>query len=198
MLQRRFVVDFLSEAGAMNSFESLPGVWRTASYRFCRWCLWFRASAPRRLRRRSRVFDAQFDQFEKLFLRCQKEWIDQHGQVKPANIHFPDQSVNRERYSKPRDVLLAVDTRGSASFLLWGVAFVQVADIPHPMVSEGNVQYQFTVEHDPLEHNYAHSELRVYKNGVREQTKKKINQEVKKRYRIELARRSRLLIRALV
>lgn len=71
-------------------------------------------------------------------------------------------------------------------------------DLPAPMQTGGEIEYNSTVEHDPQENNYGHCELRVYKAGRRERNKNKINAEVKKKYRTELAFRTRLIIRPLV
>ena len=75
---------------------------------------------------------------------------------------------------------------------------VQISDLPPDIASPGGVSFSFTAEHDPLEDNYSHSELRVYKNGIREQAKKKINSQVKKKYRTDMAFRTRLVVRPLI
>lgn len=129
---------------------------------------------------------------ERLFLRCQREWVADDGTIKPANIHFPDQSVNREKYSRLCDVLLP-DGPDTLKWVYQGVASLAVKDVPKQMTSAGNVVFDFTVEHDPLDDNFGHAELRVYKSGKREKNKGKINSEVKKAYRTEVGLRTRVV-----
>ena len=83
-------------------------------------------------------------------------------------------------------------------WILWGVAAFCAGDLPPKTQTTGDVKYEFTVEHDPLDDNYGHSELRVYKDGKREKDTKKINTGVKKEYRTKLAFRTRIVVRPLV
>jgi len=160
--------------------------------------LWLGNCRPPRMLQRGREVDAELPAHEKLYMRCRREWVEDKT-IKPAYIHFPDQSVNRDKYSKPADVLLpdSVDS-DSHEWIYWGVAGFFVGDIPENMRTGGDVEYRFTAEHDPYEDNYAHTELRVYKNQVRERYKKKINTSVKKKYRTELAKHTWLIVPALV
>jgi len=135
---------------------------------------------------------------EKLYFRCMLDWISDTGQIKPANIHFPDQSVNRERFSKPRDVLLPDGSVRSRRWILWGVAMIHVGDVPCEKKTSGGVTYSFTAEHDPLPKNYGHAELRVYKDGQREKDKNKINHQVKKAYRTDVALRTKIVVQPIV
>ena len=50
-----------------------------------------------------------------------------------------------------------------------------IRDVPGPLTTQGQITYRFTVEHDPIEINFGHCELRVYKGGSREREKNKIN-----------------------
>jgi len=148
--------------------------------------------------RAGRPIDPDFLVSEKLFFRCMLDWIDERGRIKPAGIHFPDQSVNREKYSRCTDVLLPDGSQRSKAWVLWGVVVIRVEDLPPETRSAGDIAYRFTVEHDPLEDNYGHSELRVYKDGQRESNKKKIGSLVKKEYRTKLALRTRVIVQPLV
>jgi hypothetical protein len=148
--------------------------------------------------RNGRGVDANFLPSEKLYLRCKTAWIGENGHVNPAYIHFPDQSVNRQKYSYPVDVLWPDEREQSRAWINWGVASLRVEDLPPEMRTSGNAVYCFTAEHDPLDDNYSHTELRVYKDGERECDSKKINQLVKKEYRTILALRTRLEVRPLV
>jgi hypothetical protein len=170
---------------------------RLFRYAFKKFVLWRGQPRPRRMYRRGRPVDPLLSPTERLFLRCQCEWVDV-DRIKPAHIHFPDQSVNREKYSYPTDVLLPDATPRSADWVLWGVVAFQVADVPADSTTSGGVSYRFTAEHDPLEDNFGHTELRVYKDGVREQNKDRINPKIKKEYRTRLALRTRLIVPPLI
>ncbi|MCY2987035.1 MAG: hypothetical protein NTY19_04105 [Planctomycetota bacterium] len=147
--------------------------------------------------RNGRPIDPQFLGSEKLYFRCKREWIDDGDRVLPGYIHFPDQSVNREKYSKPADVLLPDGTERSRDWILWGVAKVTADDVPASISTEGKVCYEFSVEHDPEEDNYSPSELRVYKGGKRESNSGKINQQVKKKYRTMVALKALVVVQPL-
>lgn len=159
--------------------------------------LWRGNYRPARMFTRGRPLDPEFASEEWLYFRCMAEWIE-CGRIKPANVHFPDQSVNRQKYSRPRDVLLPDDSEESCNWLLWGVVGIQVRDLPPEMRTGGGIPYSFPVEHDPLPNNYSHSELRVFKNGVRETSKGKINNQIKKEYRTRLALRTSVIVSPLV
>jgi hypothetical protein len=145
--------------------------------------------------RNGRAVDPGFLDTEQLFFRCKRDAILDTDRIKPAAVHFPDQSVNREKYSRCTDVLIPDGSPRSKDWLFWGVARIFVRDVPPETTSSGRVPFRFTIEHDPEEDNYSHSELRVYKNNQRERDKNKINQQVKKEYRTKLALAARVLVR---
>jgi hypothetical protein len=147
--------------------------------------------------RNGRSVDQQFSSNEPLFFRCKSEWIDS-GRLKSAYIRFPDQSVNRAKYSKASDVLIPDTQQKSRDWIYWGVAQVNVNDIPSPTQSIGGVAYKFTVEHDPVDDNYGHSELRVYKGKDRVGDTENVNKGIKKEYRAELAKKTRICIMPLI
>lgn len=82
----------------------------------------------------------------------------------------------------------------SREWIYWGVAECEVGQLPAADQTDGNIVYTFTAEHDPIDVNYSHTELRVYKNGNRATPDENVNKHVKKRYRIKLAERLRLKI----
>ena len=73
---------------------------------------------------------------------------------------------------------------------------LHVGDLPPEMQTSGKIAYSFAAEHDPLENNYGHSELRVYKDGQRAQ--KTINSKIKKKYRMKLAFQCRVIVQPVV
>ena len=109
---------------------------------------------PDRMYRRGRAEDSEFRPEELLFRRYMKEhWVE--GQFTPAGFKFPKQSVNREKYSEPEDVLFAEE----ASFEGWGVLQFSVSDIPPRLFANEVLAFIFFPKHVPEEDNYAHSEI---------------------------------------
>jgi hypothetical protein len=108
-----------------------------------------------------------------------------------TNIGLPfgsPPSVNRDKYSKPEDVLFSE----SGQFDGWGVLAFVVAEFPGP-VSASNCQYLLVPRHVPLEENYAHSEIWCNKvPGTTEHVD--APKTVKKLYRAQLSQRVRVLI----
>lgn len=141
---------------------------------------------PERLFRRGRLPDPDFQATEQLFHRCkQADIID--NRLIPAAISFRNWSVNRSKYSEPRDVLLP-------SWLEWGIAVFTVADVPAPFMAEGTgIAWSFRMEHVPEEENYSHSEIRSYKDGVY-QPKPGPNELTKKWFRQKLSDRIAILL----
>ena len=172
--------------------------WRRAAYRLKKSLLWRGQHRPARMFRNSRPVDPGFATTERLFLRCTRDMIDENGRMKVSAVAFPNQSVNRGKYSRPSDVLLPELRPGAGDWILWGVVEFAVMDIPETIESTGGVATTFGVEHEPTNDNYSHSELSASKGGKRQHRSKAINIEVKKEYRTRLAQETRLIIRALV
>ena len=140
--------------------------WRRFTWYWLRRLLcWLGCLVRREMPRNGRPIDSDMPGHELLYLRCKAGWIDVNGRLKAANVHFPDQSVNRERYSSRYDVLLPNQEAETAEWIFWGVVKLTVEDVPSKGESPSNVAVTFTVEHDPLDDNYGHTELRAYKNG---------------------------------
>ena len=166
---------------------------RYAMYWVATRCIW-RDDCPREMLQNGRPPDPDFAGDELLYHRCLKEWVDEDQKILPAYVHFPDQSVNRSKYSRPWHVLVPDGAKGSAEWIYWGIARTTVSAIPGPIETSGGVPYSFSVEHDPLQRNFGHSELSAYKNGIRERNKNKINELVKKRYRQLLSEQTRVIL----
>jgi hypothetical protein len=99
-----------------------------------------------------------------------------------------DLSCNREKYSEPEDVLWP-------DFLDWLILEFFVRDVPStvPPKYPSAEAFAFRVEHDPQPENYAHTEVRTYKNGVFHRKNSEPNQTIKTWFRTELSLRTRLL-----
>jgi hypothetical protein len=106
-------------------------------------------------------------------------------------IQMPDMSVNRSKYSVPRD---AVDDE---EFAGWGVASFMVKDIPPEFVDAGVHRWSFRPVHDPrrFKHklNYAHTEVRGYLNQTHFQGI--FPPHIHLRFRRRLLQRTRVRIR---
>lgn len=139
---------------------------------------------PERLLRQGRIVDRQFDSSERLYHRCQLRHIDSE-RLLPEAIRFPNFSVNRSKYSEPEDVLLP-------NYQDWGIAAFEVIDIPESQSTDTNTEYSWRVEHDPLDENYAHSEVRTFKNSVYTENLK-VPTTIKKEFRQILSDRARVI-----
>lgn len=67
---------------------------------------------------------------------------------------FPKQSVNREAFSIPQDVLYSK----TSEFEGWGVLSFRAQDLPKQFPPD-NPQYDFFPKHSPTEENYSHTEV---------------------------------------
>jgi hypothetical protein len=114
---------------------------------------------PAHLRRNGRLADQYFDPDETLYIRVEPEHINGEY-VDMAGIHFPDISVNRGKYSDPVDVLIGKPD--------WYIAHFQVRHIPPGHCMPDGTEYEYRVEHDPIDtpgqENFSHSEIRAFKN----------------------------------
>lgn len=114
-----------------------------------------------RMQRRSRRPDPEFLPGELLYLRCANSNLDptDNKRLFADQIKFyPDQSVNRGKYSEQEDVLYP-------NYLKFGIARFQVQHIPSELKSDGGILFQWRMEHRPVEENYAHSEIWTHKSG---------------------------------
>jgi len=110
---------------------------------------------------------------DKCYWAC---WFTPEG----VDIRLPEDSVNRGKYSEPGDVLFP-------NYFHLGVAEFPVSKIPTPRSftdQQGNVKdYELKVEHDPKEENYAHSEVRAFRERLRVTHSGKIPITVKSEFR---------------
>jgi hypothetical protein len=107
--------------------------------------------------RRGRTEDTVFGPDELLYRRYLKEhWID--GSFSNLGFKFPDdsgQSVNRQKYSEPEDVLFLNGTFDDEM----GVLEFAVRDIPQRLSVDRGPGFVFFPKHVPEELNFAHSEV---------------------------------------
>jgi hypothetical protein len=140
---------------------------------------------PARMYRNGRPVDPNFDHDENLYRRCKGDQIDGDRLARDA-IGFPDWSVNRARYSEPGDALLP-------DWPDWGVVRFTVGSVPPRITSPGGPVFEFRVEHVPEDRNYAHSEVRSYKNGQHSR-KLDVPKTVKVEFRQRLSEQTTVII----
>lgn len=126
--------------------------------------------------------DPAFGDSERLFRRIHPDHL-LDGFLADAFLPFPSFSVNREKYSRPEDVI--------CDHPAFGIAAFAVGDIPPELENESSQTFQFGVEHAPLPDNYAHSEVHSYLDG----RKAKPSRIVRKRFRDLLRQRTVILKR---
>jgi hypothetical protein len=177
-----------------------PKLARRAIYLAMR-LIWLPRDRPRRMHKGGRPADHEFSHDEVLYMRCEKAHVEK-GRLKTiAGIKFPDQSLNRSRYSKPFDVLLPDPAfERSTKWLFLGILRFAVAAVPRSIERDGNTICEFRIEHDPQERNYSHTELRVYKNGSRisPAQKNKVSKQDRKNYRLEIMKSAEVICEPLI
>lgn len=90
---------------------------------------------------------------ERLFRRYRREdYLD--NQFSGLGFAFPKQSVNREKYSEPSDVLFST----TDEFEGWGVLYFRVQDLPIEFPPH-NGRYTLFPKHTPEDEMYPHSEV---------------------------------------
>lgn len=143
---------------------------------------------PAGMYRDGRPVDPEFAATEQLYMRACPELV-RDLQPLCTDFRFPDQSVNREKYSEdPTWVLVP-------RWLDWAVVAFRRRDVPTHMRTSVDVYYEFLVEHVPLDDNYPHSEIRAYRGGERVfNPKLKIKSaEAKQRFRMQLSEAAKIV-----
>jgi hypothetical protein len=133
--------------------------------------------------RAPRLPDNEFEPSERLFRRFSPLSYSE-GELAVDAIRFPDMSVNREKYSKPEQVL-------EPAWPTWGILAFEVEEVPSPICSDDGDTYEFRVQHVPTWDNDAHSEVRCYHGDQHVSKGKRIPATVKQQFRM-------LLLRAIV
>lgn len=144
---------------------------------------------PDHLLKKGRAADPEFAPEELLFRRFnQDHFID--GLFTNIGLPFSrPPSVNREKYSAAAEVLFSA----TGEFEGWGVLAFAVFELPEP-IAISDQEYTLTPRHMPLEENYAHSEIWCIRGGAEEHVD--APKTVKKFFRVQLSRRSRVVVPA--
>jgi hypothetical protein len=101
--------------------------------------------------------DPGFEPSERLFRRVSVTALV-GGSIDDIALPSPSFSVNREKYSAPRDVLLGLDGFRVAAF--------SVGDLPGDL-EEGASRYSMNIEHEPEPDNYSHSGIHTFRDGLK-------------------------------
>jgi hypothetical protein len=144
---------------------------------------------PDELKQRGRAADPLFSPDEPLYYLF--DAIEQ-DRVAVQRIPFPDQSVNRAKYSRPKWVRLVAYPK----YMNHGIAEILVGKVPTELASDNQVGFVFKTVHDPLEENYSHSEIRCYRDGrhISHDERSKIPKIVKLKYRLQIGQSSRVIM----
>jgi hypothetical protein len=102
--------------------------------------------------------DQEFTNGELLYRRYRGEHF-QNQQLLPAAFKFPRQSFNREKYSRPEDVLHSDCCDGKKLQGGWGVLECSSTNLPTPIDGQDGRTFQFEPIHKPLACCYAHTEV---------------------------------------
>lgn len=115
------------------------------------------AIIPEAMLRKGREPDQDFPLEEDLYIRFQRT---EGNEVPISEIKFPDQSLNRARYSEAQWILIPI-------YQNWGYGTIRVRDVPKEISIPSGKTNTCQIEHAPEEKNYSHCEIRAYKNGMR-------------------------------
>jgi hypothetical protein len=106
---------------------------------------------------------------EVLYIRWFNDHFDEKGRLLPAHLFVPDKSMNRRKFGgRFWHVLIPdpnVDNEKACRTLGMGILCFQASRVTLED-KQGKSQFNFRVEHDPLDHNYWHCELRLHRDGT--------------------------------
>ncbi len=125
--------------------------------------------------------DNPISENEVLYRRCDAKDFAPTGRLEIARIGFHGWSLNRSKYSIPRQVLIP-DREGC-------VGAIRASDVPARIVPDPPATpYDFKVVHTPQEEdvNYAHSEFVALKDG-NPVPRPDPSKDVKKRFRSQVS-----------
>lgn len=104
--------------------------------------------------------DQRFRDEEQLFRRVFRQNVLPNGKATLMAFELPDMSVNREKYST------AAETRRGFRLEDWGVVSILVGDMPpRESIPQQEHSYRFRARHVPAAGNFAHSEVRVWREA---------------------------------
>ena len=125
----------------------------------------------------------EFDPGERFFYRVDPQHIQADGTIYPPNIHCPDLSSNRSKFSEDWHVLFPLEEYSDyAVFAFTLAALPATVQVDQP----GATIYEVHTVHSPEVDNYAHCETRLYRNSERMRGDL-INKTAKKQFRNKMS-----------
>jgi hypothetical protein len=102
-------------------------------------------------------------------------------------------SVNWSKYCKPWDVIFGYPNGGIALFIVFEIKRDFPSELPATMAQQKPKPRTFRPSHEPFDDNYSHSEIAVFRDGVRVTKTSQISDEAKKEFRQIVSDRSRII-----
>ena len=142
---------------------------------------------PEEMKRNGRAVLEGFKPEELLFFRFDAEDLEQ-GELSIQSISIPDQSTNWSRLGPAEWLRLCEYPK----FANCGLVEIAVNGIPPDIIDEGGTEYRIIPTHVPLEENYPHSEIRIFKSGnhISYDERRKLSKTAKLKYRDSIRRRA--------
>ena len=139
--------------------------------------------------------DQTFDADELFYYRVHPDLIQSEETVDPIQVHCPDLSSNRERYSESWYVLYPRDKFGNFAVFRFPGSEV-LPEVSSPQQGGGTpTTYAVRTVHDPEVDNYGHCETRLYR-GEDRMRPNKVSSGAKKIFREYMSRILKLERRA--
>jgi len=147
---------------------------------------------PKRMLAEGRSTQPFENRDEELYRRYQlAHFVD--GVLSNIGLPFPRFSVNRSSCSEPGDVLW--DDEEERRFEGWGVLVFTVGEARMELRTGDGRQLGFDLEHNPLDLNYAHSEVICFDTTTGTEVKNP-SRMVQKQYRAKISQAARPIIPA--
>lgn len=115
------------------------------------------------------------------------------NRVNPNSIRCVDQSVNWSKYSFPLDVILQHPTNGIARLFAFHLPAILPKELSQPKHEK---RYEFCLGHFPLDENYSHSQIIVFKDNSHAARASKVSETAKKEFRTLISDRSFIILDA--
>lgn len=176
--------------------------YRKAVYSFAKWFLWFGKTQPSAMRRAGRPSRDVEINVELLFGRILNQFIGEDGKLNPDKFppNIVDLSMNRSGEGGKWWFVIIPDPpkKNDPEFNernnqrpCYGVFELKASEIPAPYHHNGDI-YTFKPIHAPLDHNYQHCEIAVFKNDAirleEHHVKQKSMKKLRSHYRVVMAR----------
>ena len=141
---------------------------------------------PARIHTNGRPPDEVFPQLEALYRRFNPEEHLINDVLSPLAFNFPQQSVNRGKYSRSTDVLHK-DCCDGKELTGWRVAGILVRDLPATLTAGDGRVFRFSMRHTPKTCCFPHSEMWCNLDDATSSAYEKPPKSVRETFRAHLA-----------